>query len=128
MSDDELVYAIDLRRDALGDVERDLRSGDRTSPPAPPSPARPLRFVALLVDGRDEPVLLPIAPTRDGRFLDALARLIRVAVVLQQPVPEVARLYGAPYEQDLVARGLLPEWASGPELLSIAAGSPSWLR
>lgn len=115
--DDEVVFAIDLRRDALGEVEHDLRAEKPTARPLPAAPRRPIRWVALLLDDRDEPMLLPIEPTRNVRFLDALARLVRVAVVMQLSVTEVARRYGAPYEQRLVSHGRLPEWARGREPL-----------
>ncbi len=127
MTDDELVFAIDLRREALREVEHDLETANETSAPRPlpPVPHRPIGRVALLLDGRDEPLLLPIAPTRDARFLDALARLIRVASVLKSSVPEVARRFGAPYEQGLVTQGRLPGWASGNEPFAPASLQPT---
>ena len=116
--EDELVFVIDLRSAALGEVEHELQTANDVdvARPLPPRPHRPIRRVALLLDDPNEPLLLPIAPTRDERFLDALARLIRVASVLRLSVPEVARRYGAPYEQRLVSSGRLPGWAAGSDV------------
>jgi hypothetical protein len=114
-TDDELVFAIDLTHEALREVGEELATAhDRSSErPLPPLPHRPIRQIALLLADRDEPLLLPIAPTRDVRLLDALARLIRVAVVLGLRVSEIAQRYGTPYEQKLVSERRLPGWALG---------------
>ncbi len=67
--------------------------------------------VALLHDANDEPLLLPIEPTRDPRLLDALGRLVRFAALTGERIPSVAVRYGAPYERALVFERRLPRWA-----------------
>ncbi|MDQ3035765.1 MAG: hypothetical protein M3Y87_25405, partial [Myxococcota bacterium] len=43
--------------------------------------------------------------------LDALARLVRFAVLRRLRVRDVAARYGTDYERALVAQGALPAWA-----------------
>ncbi|MGZ5969866.1 MAG: hypothetical protein ACXWP4_19475 [Polyangiales bacterium] len=108
---DELVFAIDLRRSAMDEAARELVEDTETARELPEVPQKPIRHVALLVDESDMPVLLPIAPTRDVRFLDALARMLRYARLLGLGVLEVAERHGGAYERALASSGRLPTWA-----------------
>lgn len=111
-SDDDLAFVIDLRRAAMDEVAREVAaasSGAFVPRVLPSPPEGAIATVALLVDGADAPVLLPIAPTRDVRYLDALARLLRFAVLRGAPVREIARAYGTDYERSLE----LPRWSRG---------------
>ncbi|HJL20041.1 MAG TPA: hypothetical protein RMH99_30530 [Sandaracinaceae bacterium LLY-WYZ-13_1] len=111
---DPPVLVVDLRSEALGEDRRAL--GEDRAAPAPP-PDAPLEAsetvdrVALLHDGDDEPLLLPIEPTRDRAELDALARLIRFAVVRGERIPTVAHAYGGERERRLLFERRLPGWA-----------------
>lgn len=67
--------------------------------------------VALLHDGSDAPLLLPIEPTRDRRLLDAIARLMRFAVERGERIPGAAIRYGSEYERTLAFERRLPAWA-----------------
>jgi hypothetical protein len=50
--------------------------------------------VALRLADDEEPLLLPIAPTRDMAALDAAARLLRVAAVTGRSLAELATEHG----------------------------------
>lgn len=113
MNDDEPVLVIDLRSATLA-ADRDALGGS----PAPDVPDdepltedETIAHVALLHDASDAPLLLPIEPTRDRRWLDALARLIRFAVLRGERVPSVAVRYGTEYERSLAFERRLPRWA-----------------
>jgi hypothetical protein len=113
---DEPVFVIDLRGSTMREVRREVaaaRAGAFVPRLLPAPPDEPVRLVALLVDGRAEPVLLPITPTRDIALLDALARLVRFAVLEGLRPAEVARRYGGPLERSLADDGRLPAWAAG---------------
>jgi len=116
--EDRPVFVIDLR-----DLEADRAALGAPAPRALPSVDEAVRDVALLVEGAD-PILLPIAPTDDARLLDALARLVRFAVLRQRPVAEIAARYGGDYERDLVEARRLPAWA----LDGVDEALPSALR
>src|SRR5512138_3908787 len=47
----------------------------------PGPPERPIRAVALVFTWEGDPVLLNIRPTLDTQMLDAMARLIRMALL-----------------------------------------------
>lgn len=66
--------------------------------------------MALLIDGVEEPLLLPIAPTTDALLLDALGRLVRLAAVAGERVPFVATEYGGELERRLAFERRLPGW------------------
>lgn len=111
---EEPVFVIDLRAPVMREVAQEIEAasaGAFVPRVMPPPPERDLRCVALIVDGPGDPILLPIAPTRDVRLLDALARLVRFAVVREMPVRDVATRYGDAYERGLVERRELPAWA-----------------
>lgn len=95
----------------LGDLEADRRALDGAPSPRPlPRVEEAISQVALLPrDG--PPVLLPIPATEDARLLDALARLVRFAVMLGEPILAVAERYGGEYERALAREGRLPRWA-----------------
>jgi len=110
---EELVYVIDLTTHELDRTAHEIDGGgpDPASRPSlPPEPPAPIGLVALLIDGWDEPLILPIEPTRDVRFLDALARLLRIAVLAGERVPSVAVNYGEEYERSLAFSRKLPDW------------------
>lgn len=109
-SEDRPVLVVDLRSRAL-DEDRAGEGGASLPPDAPLEPDETIDTVALLHDGSDAPLLLPIAPTRDRRFLDALARLMRFAVLRGERIPRVAVLYGSEYERSLAFERRLPAWA-----------------
>jgi hypothetical protein len=106
-----LVYVVDLRARAIDEAARVSRDEPAGPPPSPPpSPASDVRAVALLLDGRNEPLVVDVPPTRDGRLLDALGRLLKIAVLAGERVPSVAVTYGEEYERTLVFERRLPRW------------------
>jgi hypothetical protein len=113
--DDAPVFVIDLTHAERARTAREVRAamgGEFVPRVLPQPPDEPVRWVALLLDA-GEPVLLPIAPTRDVRLLDALARLVRFALLQELTGAEVAARHGEVYEQELLARGALPGWTRG---------------
>lgn len=114
MNDDEPVLVIDLRSAALA-ADRDALASSARAPNVPDDEpleeGETIARVALLHDASDAPLLLPIEPTRDRRWLDALARLIRFAVLRGERVPSAAVRYGTEYERSLAFERRLPRWA-----------------
>lgn len=111
MDRDGLVFVIDLRAAAMDEVAREVDAalaGAFVPRVLPEIPTEPIGCVALLVDDGD-PVALPIEPTDDVRWLDALARLVRFAVLRGETVSAIAKRYGGPYERAMS----LPGWARG---------------
>ncbi|AKF04160.1 hypothetical protein [Sandaracinus amylolyticus] len=109
--DDALALVIDLRDEAMRDVARevDAAMGGAFVPRVlPDAPSEPIARVVLLVDDV-APIVLPIDATDDARWLDALARLVRFAVLRGETVRDVASRYGEAYERAMV----LPRWACG---------------
>lgn len=110
---DRPVLVVDLRGPALEEDRRALEGG---RPPETP-PDEPLRggervdLVALLHDGSERPLLLAIGPTADRTYLDAVARLLRFAVLRGERIPKVAADWGSEYERRLAFERRLPEWA-----------------
>ncbi|UJR83321.1 hypothetical protein [Sandaracinus amylolyticus] len=108
MDDDALALVIDLRDEALREVAREVdaaMTGAFVPRVLPDVPGEPITRVVLLVD-EGAPVVLPIDATDDVRWLDALARLVRFAVLRGETVREVAQRYGEPYERAMA----LPRW------------------
>lgn len=125
--DDGLVLVIDLRSEAMSEVGREVDAaiaGAFVPRVLPAAPAEPIARVALLVDGGGDPVVLPIEPTDDVRWLDALARLVRFAVLRGETATEVAQRYGSGYERALS----LPGWARGGLDPATAARLPDPVR
>jgi len=126
---DDPVYVIELtaaaleacRRDLLGvRSEGDADGGAAAGRTLEPPPARPVRALALIFAADEDPLLLPIEPTRDMAALDAAARLIRAAAVTGRPLAELAtdcgdlqlqRLYFARRLPRLIYQGVSPEQA-----------------
>ncbi len=109
--------AMDLCRASFGDPDAPPHAeaarppaepASRDEPPdraeARPAPAQPIRAVALLFARDADPVLLSIRPTLDTAMLDAMARLVRSALLTRRSVAslvteagdaELKRLYFA---------------------------------
>lgn len=60
----------------------------------PATPQRPIRAVALIFAWEKDPVLLNIQPTQDTEMLDAVARLIRTAMLTQRSVGAIVTEHG----------------------------------
>lgn len=116
---EELVYIVDLTSYEIDGAAHEIDRGgpnEEERPPLPQKPPSPIHRLALLIDGLDEPLLLPIEPTSDVVYLDALARLLRIAVLAGERVPAVAVNYGESYERSLAFERRLPDWVySGVE-------------
>jgi hypothetical protein len=110
---DRPVLVVDLRRRALEADRRALEGGPAPATPAdePLGRGETVDLVALLHDGAEEPLLLPIEPTADRALLDALARLLRFAVLRGERIPKVATDYGSEHERRLAFERRLPAWA-----------------
>lgn len=130
--DEALVFVIDLRDAAMQEIAREVDAaieGAFVPRVLPAPPEAPIAAVALLVGaGEGEPFVLPIEPTTDVRWLDALARLVRFAVLRGATVEEVATQYGEEYERALVGGGRLPGWALGALDAPTAARLPETVR
>lgn len=132
MSDlDPPALVVDLRARALARDRAALEEREE----APPLPTdEPLEahevvaWIAVLHDASDEPLLLPIEPTRDRRRLDAVARLLRFAVMRGERMPEVAVRYGEEYERRLAFERRLPAWAYDGVDPRVARALPEPLR
>lgn len=98
--DDEPVFVIDLRLPT---------SGEGADAATPLETDEAIALVAILDEG--EPRLFRIEPTHDGRYLDALARLIRFAHARGESVRAIAERYGTEYERALLFEGRIPAWA-----------------
>lgn len=103
--DDRAVFVVDLRAATL---ERE-RAGARPPPDEPID--EDIDTLAILHDESDEPLLLPLVPTRDREELDAIARLVRFAVEHDERILTVATRYGGELERRLVFERRLPAWA-----------------
>jgi len=127
---DRPVFVVDLRAAAMEEsaaevVDRRDEDGPRS---LPEPPLLPIDQVALLVDGRDEPVLLSVEPTRDVELLDALARLLRIALLSGERVPAVAVEYGDELERRLAFERRLPAWVYDGVRPAVALRLPAALR
>jgi hypothetical protein len=115
---EEPVFVIDLTDEAMAECERDVAAaaeedaprGPERPLPAPPEGGEAITRVALLLEGEEAPLLLPVEPTRDMILLDALARLLRVAVLAGERVPSVAIEHGDALERRLAFERRLPRW------------------
>lgn len=89
---DDPVYVVDLTPSTMERCRLELDGGAGVATPAPEPrpvrepPNRPLRAVALVFDWSADPVLLPIAPTRDLGLLESLARLLRMVLLTERSV------------------------------------------
>ena len=111
-SSEELVYVVDLTTTELERAEEEIHSKRQLEPPPlPEEPPREIEILALLIDGREEPLFLPIEPTRDVLYLDALARLLRIAALAGETLSSVAINYGEAFERSLAFERRLPTWA-----------------
>lgn len=66
----------------------------RTKTPTSENAAHPIRAIALIFDRNADPVLLAIDPTEDLRMLDALARLMRFALLTERSIATLATEFG----------------------------------
>jgi hypothetical protein len=110
----EPVFAVDLTKGELARCVEEIEE-DTVAPTAPrrlpEPPERPIRWMALIYDEAEDPLLLPIEPTRDVCLLDALARLLRIAVLSGERISSVAINYGEELERTLAFERRLPAWA-----------------
>lgn len=113
MNDDRPVLVVDLRSDALAEDRAALDAGEPPPLPAdaPLDEHEEVSLLAILHDGSDEPLLLPLPRTRDRRRLDAIARLLRFAVLHRTSIPEAAIVHGDTLERRLAFARELPAWA-----------------
>jgi hypothetical protein len=127
---EEMVFVVDLTTAEIDRVSQEIEAGGARPgpPPLPPAPASPVARLALLIDGWDEPLLLPVEPTRDVAWLDAVARMLRIAVLAGERVPAVAVNYGDVPERALAFERRLPEWAYLGVDEEISARLPTELR
>lgn len=126
---EELLFVVDLTTAEIDRVSQEIDAGGRPEPPElPPVPPTPISRMALLIDGWDEPLLLPIEPTRDVAWLDAVARLLHIAVLAGERVPAVAVNYGDVLERSLAFERRLPRWAYSGLDEETAARLPPELR
>jgi hypothetical protein len=110
---EEPVFVIDLTAGAIEEAAaRSSETTERAPPPSalPERPAKPIGQVALLIDGWPEPLVLALAPTSEVELLDALGRLLKIAVLSGERVPAVAVNYGDELERRLAFERRLPEW------------------
>jgi hypothetical protein len=76
----------------------------------PPPPERPIRAVALVFSQTEQPLLLPIPPTRDTVMLDAAARLIRSAALTGRSIATLAVKHGDERLRRLYLSRCLPDF------------------
>lgn len=95
------VFVVDLTPETMercrDELSAALAARDEQPPgaAAPPSPPRlPLRAIALLFARDEDPVLLSIRPTLDTAMLDAVARLIRGALLTGRTVANLVTEVG----------------------------------
>ena len=126
---DEPVFVVDLTEATMEACGEEIRRGAEapSAPSLPEAPDEPIRTVALVVDDSD-PVLLAIEPTRDVVLLDALARLLRIAVLSGERVPAVAVGYGDELERRLAFERRLPAWVYDGVEPRVARRLPRALR
>lgn len=110
---DEPVFVIDLTSAELARCAAEMQGSQELldERPLPEPPDQPIRVVALLAEGLSEPFLLRIDPTRDVLYLDALGRILRIAVLSGERMPTVAVEYGEELERKLAFERRLPSWA-----------------
>jgi hypothetical protein len=109
---DRAVFVVDLRSETLREDREALdRRVELTAPEDELALDEPIDTLALLHDGTDEPLLLSITPTRDRDELDAIARLMRFAVLRGERMAKVAIEYGGELERRLAFERRLPAWA-----------------
>lgn len=127
---EELLFVVDLTTAEIDRVSQEVEAGGPRRPPPglPPAPPSPISRLALLVDGWGEPLLLPVEPTVDVAWLDAVARLLRIAVLAGERVPVVAINYGEVFERTLAFERRLPEWAYAGVDEATAARLPPEVR
>ena len=94
------VFVVDLSPQTMDACQADFGyeqvEGDR-SPSGSDHPSklpRPIRAVALIFAWEKDPVLLSIQPTKDTQMLDAVARLMRTAMLTQRSVGALVTEYG----------------------------------
>jgi hypothetical protein len=127
---DPPVLVVDLRRAAQEDDRAALAQGGAAPLPAdePIGAHEVVRLLAVLHDASEEPLLLPLPPSADRRWLDAVARLLRFAVLRGATMPEVAITHGSEYERRLAFERALPAWAYEGIEPRLARALPAELR
>jgi hypothetical protein len=103
------VFVVDLTPQTMNVCRVEFERGRPESEPAAPRvvPERPIRAIALVFAWEEDPVLLSIQPTTDLGMLDAVARLIRTAMLTRRTIATLVTDFG---DDDLkrryFARGL----------------------
>jgi hypothetical protein len=95
------VFVVDLSPQTMRACSADFtrqppgeaRAG-RAKPHLPSPPKKAIRAVALIFGWEDDPILLNIRPTKDTQMLDAMARLIRAAVLTRRSVASIVVEHG----------------------------------
>jgi hypothetical protein len=92
------VFVVDLTPQTMNTCRADFGLG---SPPnvevatvVPDPPERPVRALALVFAWEEDPVLLSIQPTLDTEMLDAVARLIRAALITRRSIAHLVTEHG----------------------------------
>jgi hypothetical protein len=84
------VFVVDLTPQTMNACQADFAPQGVDSAEAavvvPDPPERPIRALALVFAWEEDPVLLSIQPTFDTAMLDAVARLIRVALFTHRSI------------------------------------------
>ena len=96
LSVDDPIFVIDLSDETMQKAREAL---DEDVPMVPASELseqadRHLRAVALVFDWSDDPVLLAMEPTNDLKMLDALARLMRFALLTGHSIARLVTEHG----------------------------------
>jgi hypothetical protein len=113
LSIDEPVFIIDLTEATMAEARTDFEDPAPEaggSPRALPSIAEPIRSVALVFDGQVDPVLLGVESTEDAVMLDALARLLRSALITGRSLASLAVDHGDELLRRLYFQRSLPRF------------------
>ena len=98
LSENDPVFVVDFSEETMRACAADFMAPTEDvateEKPPPRAPEKSIRAIALVFDWQDDPVLLAINPTKDTAMLDALARLLRGAIITGASVSHLATEYG----------------------------------
>jgi hypothetical protein len=108
------VFVVDLTPRTMEACRTDLAGpapgGDPATAPAPAPASRPIRAVALVFTWEGDPVLLSIQPTADTEMLEAMARLLRMAMLTRRSVASLVTEAGGEHLKRLYFSRKLPRF------------------